>query len=1038
MTKRLLILFSLTALLAAPSSSQQVTIPRIELMPNLPSPYVMRNWKQVARGYDSLVFRTDASGEYLPLSWLSGSSTNYPDVMSFGLHTVVGTTVPGSAEAINCLPAVIGATLTGAAKNDQYGWNWALMCEQWFNNVPSLNVYKNHPVDASGDDWWYETMPNIFFYQLNDLYPGTGDFPRQFTLVGDRWLEALRAMGGSTTPWHVPYMDHRGWYLQTMTPEDGGVHEPEAAGAIAWLQYNAWVRTGDPKYRTGAEWAMEFLNGYATNPSYELQLSYGVYAAARMNAELRSNYDVGKMVNWCFDVGPLRSWGAIVGNWGGYDCSGLIGEVNGTNDYAFAMNTFEQIGALVPMVRYDSRFARAIGKWTLNAANALRLFYPNSLPAVNQDTSRRWAMLYDPQSFIGHEAMRRSNGAATPYATGDAISGGWGRTTLTLYSSSHAGILGGIADTTDVPGILRLDVLKTDYYHAPAFPTFLYFNPYDSIREVTVDAGDSLRDIYDAATHQFVLTGVSGQVKLPIPANGAVLAVLVPSGGTITDSLSKRLANGVVIDFHTGEPVADFPPRIKSLATNSPLLVRGDTARIYCTAVDPDSDSLSYQWQSTAGSFLGDGPVIRWISPGTAGSDTVTCIVNDGKGAETSESVVLRVVDSVDNPPAILRLFASPRKINLGDTTRITCSATDPDGDPLSFGWQASAGLLSAGDTSVVWRAPDSAGNYRVTCQVSDGRGGITSDSISLEVRDLSSPPTGSLVAFWPLNGNATDASGNGNNGTVFGATPALDHLGHVNGGMFFDGAANYIDVPNTSILNPQASITINFWMIIDAFYTREQYPLSHGNWPNRWKISISSKHLRWTIKTGTGIKDLDSETELRLNTWYNVTVTYNGADMEVWLNGALDAFTSWSGSILTTSIDLTMGRDLPGDQNYSFRGTLDDVRIFDYALSPAAIDALTAVHENSQLPAATTLLQNYPNPFNPVTHLQFTIANSQFVTLKIYDILGRELATLVNELKPPGEYSVDWNAGSVPSGVYFYRLQAGSFVDTRKLVLLK
>jgi hypothetical protein len=58
----------------------------------------------------------------------------------------------------------------------------------------------------------------------------------------------------------------------------------------------------------------------------------------------------------------------------------LIGEINGGDDYAFAMNTFEQIGALVPLVRYDSRFARAIGKWVLNAANASRLFYPNFLP----------------------------------------------------------------------------------------------------------------------------------------------------------------------------------------------------------------------------------------------------------------------------------------------------------------------------------------------------------------------------------------------------------------------------------------------------------------------------------------------------------------------------------------------------------------------------------------------------------------------------------------------------------------------------------
>ena len=113
------------------------------------------------------------------------------------------------------------------------------------------------------------------------------------------------------------------------------------------------------------------------------------------------------------------------------------------------MNVFEQIGALVPLVRYDDRFARAIGKWVLNAANAARFFYPNYLQDNHQD-SEEWAQQYDPNSYIAHEAMRKETGSVSPYATGDAISGGWGKTNLTLYSSSHAGILGGIIDTTNI------------------------------------------------------------------------------------------------------------------------------------------------------------------------------------------------------------------------------------------------------------------------------------------------------------------------------------------------------------------------------------------------------------------------------------------------------------------------------------------------------------------------------------------------------------------------------------------------------------
>ena len=83
-------------------------------------------------------------------------------------------------------------------------------------------------------------------------------------------------------------------------------------------------------------------------------------------------------------------------------------------------------------------------------------------------------------------------------------------------------------------------------------------------------------------------------------------------------------------------------------------------------------------------------------------------------------------------------------------------------------------------------------------------------------------------------------------------------------------------------------------------------------------------------------------------------------------------------------------------------------------------------------------LKQNYPNPFNPTTSIQYAISSKQFVTLKVYNLLGREVATLVNENKEAGNYSVNFNASKLPSGVYVYKLQAGSFTQTRKMTLIK
>ena len=88
--------------------------------------------------------------------------------------------------------------------------------------------------------------------------------------------------------------------------------------------------------------------------------------------------------------------------------------------------------------------------------------------------------------------------------------------------------------------------------------------------------------------------------------------------------------------------------------------------------------------------------------------------------------------------------------------------------------------------------------------------------------------------------------------------------------------------------------------------------------------------------------------------------------------------------------------------------------------------------------PTAFTLFQNYPNPFNPSTTIRFELQMRSMVMLKVYDILGRQIAILANRTESAGVHSVSFNAGNLPSGIYFYRLQAGTYHDTKKLLLLK
>jgi Secretion system C-terminal sorting domain len=112
------------------------------------------------------------------------------------------------------------------------------------------------------------------------------------------------------------------------------------------------------------------------------------------------------------------------------------------------------------------------------------------------------------------------------------------------------------------------------------------------------------------------------------------------------------------------------------------------------------------------------------------------------------------------------------------------------------------------------------------------------------------------------------------------------------------------------------------------------------------------------------------------------------------------------------------------GSRNFNIRGVVDD--------TPVSVD------EDEINPIGFELMQNYPNPFNPTTTVKYSIPELSFITIKVFDVLGNEIATLVNEEKLAGSYEVEFKATTLPSGIYFYKLQAGSYVETKKMALLR
>ena len=186
------------------------------------------------------------------------------------------------------------------------------------------------------------------------------------------------------------------------------------------------------------------------------------------------------------------------------------------------------------------------------------------------------------------------------------------------------------------------------------------------------------------------------------------------------------------------------------------------------------------------------------------------------------------------------------------------------------------------------------------------------------------------------------------------------------------------------------------------------------------------SFYQKYALETGYdyGFVDVSSNNG---TTWARLA-TLNGIDSSSWKLQSfnISSYVSGSTNMLVRFRDST-------DASLNYDGWyVDNIKITAYQPAPLSVT------ENNPVPVKFTLGQNFPNPFNPSTLINFSIPKQNFVTLKIYDLLGRELKTLVNEMKSPGEYNIEFNASDLPSGIYFYKLASGNYSDVKRMTLIK
>jgi hypothetical protein len=547
---------------------KQIVIDRIAIMPDHPTPYKMTDWYEKAHHFDQYVFNTELEGEYFPLVWIDSAKRNF-DQNTVGIYTVIGDVRQGPKgspefhEALCALGSAMGAGLVGIDKTNQNGRNYVRMAQNYFNSENGWSIMMNNtnPAVAAlgggyGRDWWYDVFPNVLFYAVCDLFPGDTRADSLQHIIADQFYKADSVLNGN---YNYSYFDY-----SKLEPKTNHIpHQQDVAAGHAFILLCAYEKFGDERYLKGAKSAMDAFASQKESRFYEVLMPFGALVGAKLNADHGTNYDVKKFIDWTFEgckaPDGRTGWGVIAERWGDYDAHGLQGSITDGGGYAFLMNSFDLAWPLVPMVKYDGRYANAIGKWMLNLSNAARLFYPYEIDDQHQWLPSRKEIT---KNVIAYEGIRKADDygradlkGVTPVAIGDGpkwVKGQPDISMFSIYSSAQVGILGSIVRTTNVEQILQLNCNATDFYGDNSFPTYLYYNPYGSIKNVCYYRTDgSPVDLYDAITHEYIVRNAGEETCFDIPAKSSRVLVVLPVGMDIEKKDGKYVLGNKVVAYQT-------------------------------------------------------------------------------------------------------------------------------------------------------------------------------------------------------------------------------------------------------------------------------------------------------------------------------------------------------------------------------------------------------------------------------------------------------------------------------------------------------
>jgi len=510
------------------------------------------------------------------------------------------------------------------------------------------------------------------------------------------------------------------------------------------------------------------------------------------------------------------------------------------------------------------------------------------------------------------------------------------------------------------------------------------------------------------------------------------VVVILPAESSITTRYAHTQANGVTIDYRNDIEIVNHPPRIKSLATADTLALTNSEVMVYCTANDPDGDPLEYKWSAGVGQWTSENTHL-WSVPETPGNYLISCIVQDAGGLTDTMYLSLQAVDRITAQPEIIKITAENRKLHPGSSVDLWGEASDINDDPLQYKWTADRGSFHGEGASLSWTAPDQEEIFTIWCEITNLDNLSDLDSLTILVKDSSWTQEGTLVAGFNLDGNGKDFSVYENDGIPYNITWVPNYAGNASKAAALNGASSRIVVPDADHLNFSEGISLLCRMKPDENGASEQFIASHGSWS-----LISNKNLRFTINGSVGITDLDSETVLQPGQWVHIAAIYDGLHMEIHINGELDAFKPWNGTINKANHDLLFGQMLPDNASYNFKGSIDDARLYNYGVKSNLIDLdLAGALGTAENEAHKTTFIIRPNPANESDEITLIASDIFRGSLWISTISGKILwiTDVQSDIHSNGAVKIP--ASLLKNGIYLIYLRENGKTYTQKLVIL-